>query len=408
VREHAGDEEEDVMPRTPQLTCPSCTAEKVEVFYEVADVPTNSVLLLESAQQARAIGRGEIRLGFCPACGHVYNTTFDPRLTEYSGRYESTQAFSGTFNAFHQRLAQDMVDRFELAGKRIIEIGCGNGEFLALLCALGGNRGIGFDPAYRPGRVPIPTGTDIEFVTDFYSERYRDAAADFVTCKMTLEHIIDTGQFVATVRDAIGDRLDSLVCFQIPNGRYVLGELAFWDVYYEHCSYFTHGSLARLFRNERFDVLDLWTDYDDQYLMIAARPTDAPTEPALAAEDDLDAVAAEVERFASAVPARLEAWRAELSESAAAGGTVVLWGGGSKGVSLLTTLGISHEVAAVVDINPHKSGTFMAGTGHEIVGPGALVEIRPDEVIVMNPIYLAEVRRSLDDLGLQPGLRAVE
>ena len=57
--------------------------------------------------------------------------------TEYSGRYESTQGYSPTFNAFHERLAQDMIDRFDLHGKEIIEIGCGNGEFLVLLCELG-------------------------------------------------------------------------------------------------------------------------------------------------------------------------------------------------------------------------------------------------------------------------------
>ncbi len=48
---------------------------------------------------------------------------------------------------------------------------------------------------------------------------------------MTLEHIIDTGAFIRSVRGAIGDRLDTTVCFQIPNGRYVFGDLAFWDVY---------------------------------------------------------------------------------------------------------------------------------------------------------------------------------
>jgi hypothetical protein len=396
------------MTNATELVCPSCTSDKVEVFYEVADVPTNSVLLLESPAEARAVRRGDVRLGLCRACGHVYNTAFDPVLTEYSGRYESTQAFSGTFNAFHRRLAQDMVERFDLVGKEIIEIGCGNGEFLVLLCELGGNRGVGFDPAYRPGRVTMPAGSRIDFVTDFYSERYRDRQADFVTCKMTLEHIIDTGRFVRAVRDAIGERLETMVCFQIPNGRYVLGDLAFWDVYYEHCSYFTHGSLARLFRREGFDVLDLWTDYDEQYLMIAARPAAGPSEVRLPAEDDLDGVTADVERFAAEVPARLAAWRRELRELGDARRSVVLWGGGSKGVSFLTTLGLTSEVSAVVDINPHKWGTFMAGTGHEIVGPDALVEIRPDTVVVMNPIYLDEVRRDLASRGLEPALRAVE
>ena len=53
-----------------------------------------------------------------------------------------------------------------------------------------------------------------------------------------------------------------------------LREAAFWDVYYEHCSYFSTGSLARLFRAAKFDLLELGRDYGDQYLLLAARPAD--------------------------------------------------------------------------------------------------------------------------------------
>jgi SAM-dependent methyltransferase len=388
--------------------CPSCGSAHVDVFYEVLGVPTNSVLLLETADAARDIRRGDIRLGFCTDCGHIYNSAFDARLTEYSGRYESTQGFSGTFNAFHSRLAQDMIDRFDLHGKEIIEIGCGNGEFLVLLCELGDNKGLGFDPAYLPDRVPVQPSTEIDFVADFYSEAYVDRQADFITCKMTLEHIIDSARFIGNVREAVGDRLDTLVCFQIPNSRYVIGDLAFWDVYYEHCSYFTHGSLARLFRRQRFDVLDLWTDYDDQYLMIAARPTLEPTAPAPGIEDDLDAVREEVEQFRRDVPTRVAGWKTELAALRDAGQKVVLWGGGSKGVAFLTTCGLADEVVAVVDINPNKAGTYMAGTGHVIVSPDSLMELQPDVVVVMNPIYTKEITADLEARGLHPEIRPVE
>jgi hypothetical protein len=396
------------MTTDPRPPCPSCASGPVEIFYEVSGVPTNSVLLLETAAEALAFPTGDIRLAFCENCGHVHNAAFDPKLTEYSGRYESTQGFSGTFNAFHQRLAQDMIDRFDLHGKEIIEIGCGNGEFLVLLCEMGNNAGLGFDPAHLPGRIPIADATKIDFVADFYSEAYGDRQADFVTCKMTLEHIIDAGRFIRAVRNAIADRLDTMVCFQIPNGRYVLGDLAFWDVYYEHCSYFSHGSLARLFRRERFEVLDLWTDYDDQYLMVAARPTVSATAASLDAEDDMAALAADVERFSRDVPTAVTSWKRELNALRADGKRTVLWGGGSKGVAFLTTLGLTDQIAAVVDINPNKAGTFMAGTGHEILSPDGLVELAPDVVIVMNPIYIPEITRELAARGLEPDVRPVD
>ena len=63
-----------------------------------------------------------------------------------------------------------MIQKFDLHSKRIIEIGCGKGEFLALLTELGNNRGIGFDPAFVAARNPAKASCDIQFIADFYSE----------------------------------------------------------------------------------------------------------------------------------------------------------------------------------------------------------------------------------------------
>jgi hypothetical protein len=110
-----------------------------------------------------------------------------------------------------------------------------------------------------------------------------------------------------------------------------------------------------------------------------------------------------VSYFVEHYEARREQWRAALAEWRAAGKRVVLWGGGSKGVAFLTTLGLTlDDVAYAVDINPIKHGTFMAGTGQEIVAPEFLRDYRPDVVIIMNPVYRAEVTADLTDLGLSP------
>jgi SAM-dependent methyltransferase len=177
----------------PHLSaCPSCREGVLAVFHEKAGVPTNSCILLET----RAWPRGDLALAFCPVCGHITNAAFDPQLTEYSARYEETQGFSGTFSAFHRDLARRVIAKHGLAGKTVLEIGCGKGEFLTLLCESGVARGIGFDPAYVPARNTSPAAGRIEFVRDFYDERFTDRRADFVCCKMTLEHIHRTADFV--------------------------------------------------------------------------------------------------------------------------------------------------------------------------------------------------------------------
>ena len=153
-----------------------------------------------------------------------------------------------------------------------VEIGCGKGQFLKLICALGNNTGVGFDPAYIPGRDDNEQpGQNIRFIKDYFSEKYADFHGDFICCRMTLEHISDVNKFVDVVRRSIGDNENTTVFFQVPDVRRILQEVAFWDIYYEHCSYFSLGSLARLFRRAGFGITDLWQDYGNQYLMIASK-----------------------------------------------------------------------------------------------------------------------------------------
>ena len=386
--------------------CPNCGQADMSIFYEVFAVPVHSVLLMESRDEALTYPKGDIRMGFCDHCGFVSNVAFQAELHEYSQKYESTQAYSPTFNKFHRDLALRLIDRYDLRGKTVVEIGCGQGEFLVLLNELGDVHGVGVDPAYD-GRLPeAADNPELTFITDFYTEKYAEYTGDFVCCKMTLEHIPATADFVAAVRRVVGDRLNTTVFFQIPNGGYVLKDLAFWDIYYEHCSYFTPVSLTYLFESNGFEVLGTALEYDDQYLTIEARPR--AVDAAVQAEPaQLAGVTDAVKYFTEHVDARLAYWRKTLQDAHAQGKRTVLWGSGSKGVAFLTTLGLQDEVGYAVDINPNKHGTFMAGTGHEIVGPEFLIDYRPDLVIVMNPVYTDEIRRDLVRLGLEPELMAV-
>jgi hypothetical protein len=273
-----------------------------------------------------------------------------------------------------------------------------------MICELGQNRGVGFDPGFRPERLEPSAAQRIKFIQDFYGEKYAHEKADFVCSKMTLEHITDAGNFIGGVRRAIGDN-ESFVFFQIPESTRILRDCAFEDVYYEHCSYYSPGSLARLFRRNGFEVLDLKTEYDEQYLTIEAKGTAGKangSKALLQAENDLDTLRKLVADFRVRVKQKLAHWRNVLDDAKKNKKTVALWGSGSKGVSFLTSLGVTTEVAFVVDLNPHRWNHYMSGTGHPIVGPSQLKELAPDIVIVMNPIYRGEIVADLSSNGLNP------
>jgi SAM-dependent methyltransferase len=386
--------------------CPACGSGPTVPVYQVENVPVHSVLLMRTREEAISYPRGFLSLHYCSACGFLFNAAFDPALMEYSSRYEETQGFSDTFQAFHRKLASSIAERHNLIDKTVLEIGCGKGEFLSLLCETTGAKGIGFDPSYLEERNVSAVKDRIEFVKDFYSESYVGYTGDLVCCKMTLEHIHDVAAFVRTSTRSM--KPDGVLFYQVPNVMHVLHDLAFWDIYYEHCSYFSAGSLARLFRNSGLTPMQVGSDYNGQYLMIEGKTATSGPTARLPEEDDIAAVTHAVQLFRERIAERLAEWRRFLLDEHAHERKTVLWGGGSKAVAFLTTLGIQDEVQYAVDINPYKWNAYLPGSGQEVVSPDFLATYKPDNVIVMNPVYVREIGASLAELGLSPQMLACD
>ncbi len=380
--------------------CPACSSADIAGFFAVDSVPANSCLLLESEADARTFPRGRLDLAVCRGCGFITNRAFEPALTEYSTRYEETQAFSPTFVEFGKSLAKRWVDRYRLHGAHVLEIGCGKGEFLVWMVEAGAGGGTGIDPGVRPERLDGAYASRIEWIADRYDARSLHLQADAIVCRHTLEHIAPVHDFLTLIRRHIAHR-DVPVLFEVPDTRRVLQNVAFWDIYYEHCSYFTAGSVARLFRRCGFEVLNVAVDYGDQYLLIEARPAaDVPSTAPLPIEEQACDVLNLAVHFAKRYDEMVATWSARLAEIRSRGGNAVLWGGGSKAVSFLSAPSLSSAISRVVDINPHKQGRFLAGTGHEVVAPDEVQALRPDLVVVANPVYLDEIGDRLAAMGV--------
>ena len=243
----------------------------------------------------------------------------------------------------------------------------------------------------------------VEFVRDYYSERYAEVPADLLVCRQVLEHVPEPVPFLRSLHGALS-RQGTAVVFEVPNALYTLRELSLWDVIYEHCTYFTQGTLARLFASCGFDVTGSWETYARQFIAIDAKPARGEGRVRVDLDDPAELRGA-AQRFAEACRERVEGWRRELARLAAAGRRVALWGAGARGVNFLNLADAAGTVRRVVDINPRKHGLHVAGTGQRVEAPDSLREDPPDVVVVMNPIYLDEIRGDLRAMGLAPEVR---
>jgi hypothetical protein len=186
-----------------------------------------------------------------------------------------------------------------------------------------------------------------------------------------------------------------VLLFEVPATERIVDERAFWDVYYEHCNYFTAPTLRLAFERAGFTVQRLDRLYGGQYLIAEAILTESRAAPAASSVTPaLDAA----REFGAAVRLMVERSNARLRRLAADGGPIVLWQGAAKTVGFLTALHSTEAIAFAVDASPARHGRYLPGSGLQVRAPETLRESRPATVVLMNPVYAAEVRAKLDTL----------
>lgn len=411
--------------KTETTACTACRQGRVTAFFEIRGMPIRVNFLHSSKREATECPRGDIVLGICNDCGLISNVAFDPAALAYGEAYENSLHFSAVFQGYAESLADRLIDRFDLRNKTIVEIGCGGGEFLSLLCERGNNRGIGFDPSHSEGRSAGPLSERVRIIREYYSEDFSDIKADFVCSRHTLEHIKEPTELLGPLRRSIGAVRNVPVFFEVPNGGYTLRCCFIWDIIYEHTSYFTERSLKTVFEIAGFDVARTYEAFEGQYLCIEAFPghvgvgsdktpgeadhtgISTPKE-VLRGKNQQGGLApeegGEIEKFRSSCDEYMKGWKKRIGTLVAEGGRVVLWGAGSKGVTFLNMpeLGLAGLIETVIDMNPAKHGMFVAGTGQPIVPPDSIRELQPDTIVVANPVYRDEVERIVREMGASP------
>ncbi len=393
-----------------RTSCPACEEGRLEKFLEIPSVPVYCNVLWETREQALSAARGKIGLGFCSHCGLLYNMDFDAEIVEYNVAYENSLHGSPRFQAYAENLVAQLISDCNLQDKDIVEIGCGKGEFLALLCRDGLNRGHGFDASYD-GRVDEVAGDHIKITRDYYSEAYGNQPADLILSRHVLEHIETPAEFVRTILSAAEKAQCEHVFTEVPDGMWTLRDLGIWDIIYEHCSYFTAPCLERLFKANGFAPQAASSVFGGQFLCLRARRVEAGDSATQANSQEYAAAVEEVGSLVSGFSAhyaqKVAEWEAQLANLHAAGKRTAIWGVGSKGVTFLNVVSGADQVAVTVDINSMKLGKYVPGTGHEVRGPESVVDDKIDVVLIMNPLYRDEIAEQLRQLGATPDLMCV-
>ena len=309
--------------------CDACGDADLIPFADLDLIPVLCGVHWASAGAAKECPVGPMVLAHCPRCAYVRNVVFDPALLVYDTTMDTNLHHSPAFQVFSAKLVKHLGTRYALAGKRVLDIGCGQGEFLRELCHATGATGTGYDAMYAG-----PIGQDSSGAV--FHSRYAPRGEalgefDMVTSRHWFEHIDDPCEFLVDLRRRAGDR-PVVGYLEVPDACYDLAT-AGWEVIYPHVSYFDAFSLCRIVERAGWRVEDTGALFAGmfRFIEISANRDGQPRlgTGRLPDTTDRDRQLRTIDTFAARQQAELAAWRDRIASLVAQDARPVLWGAGS-------------------------------------------------------------------------------
>lgn len=309
----------------------------------------------------------------CMGCGLVQ---FDCEPVDYYRDVIRAGGFSKTMVELRRYQYKHLIDSYHLEGKKFIEVGCGQGEFLKVLSEFPVEvHGIEHDPHLV--ELARAQGLDVtEGFTETEDTRFAGGLYDVFLSFNFLEHQPDPSTMLQAIYRNLED--DAMGLITVPSFEYIMDHNSYYELIRDHLAYYTFETLTPLLERNGFLVEECEVINRDTLSVIVKKRPQMDTENLLECYVNLKR---EMESYMK----YLDAWDKK----------VAIWGASHQGFTLASTTKLGERARYIIDSAPFKQGKFAPASHLPIVGPDHFHEHPVDAIIITAPGYTDEIAASI-------------
>jgi len=310
----------------------------------------------------------------CVGCGLVQLDP-DVKPVTYFKEVIRAVAFSSEMRAFRVHQFKEFVKQHSLTNKKIIEIGCGKGEYLEVMRESGA-KVYGLEYGKEAVKNAQELGLDvIRGFIDSVEYKIENGPFDGFFMLNFLEHLPDPRIILTGIYNNLTDGAIGIV--EVPNFDMIVRTNLFSEFMRDHLFYFTKESLTTTLQINGFEVLsckEIWKDYSLSAVVKKRAGT------------NLVGFATSKDKIQN-----------ELTNFIVKHKDVAIWGAGHQAFAVMSMMELGDRIKYVIDSALFKQGKFTPATHIPIVDPENLRSNPVSAVIVIAGSYSDEVSKILRD-----------
>ena len=338
---------------------------------EYPDSPQSAQGFLNTADQPDSLVN--LKIYQCGYCGIVQHTL--PPVSYYREVIRAV-AFSEEMGRYRYKQLSDWLGKYDLKDKKIIEIGCGKGEYLNLLGQAGAKKLFGIEYALDSIKYGMQKGLEIKqgYLSNNFQNPWQHKFDGFAIFSF-MEHWPEINSSLRALNKII--EYDAVGLIEVPNFEFVIKKGLYSEFTTDHIFYFDRKSLQSVLELNGFDVLSIdavWHDY-----ILSAQVKKRQKLIAGAFKDKQNHIVKQLDQFVSQFDKK----------------DVVVWGAGHQALAVISLARLQLKVSHVIDSAHFKQNKYTPGTGLLIKSPDSLLYDKPKAIIIMAAAYSDEVAKTI-------------